>query len=742
MGLALVFLSALTAFACAFTDAPPAPRPAGDHVGDANEQGPAAPVVSDRGDPHDQGAEPTTCAAHNGDLSRQIEHCAALALTDPSLATDAAAASGPWNDPSTWGGSVPADGARVHIANGLTVRVDTLSPSTIEWIRVDGELDFATEVDTELRVGTIVSSPTGRFEIGTAADPVQPSATARVVVVDDGPIDRGEDRLALGRGLVLHGTTAIHGAAKTPFVELAAPARSGHTSIELTSVPSGWSVGDELVLAGVSPDGSGDEVVQLAGIDGTRITLGNPLTNDHVGPRPELRAHVANLSRNVLIESEAEDVQRRGHLMFMHTTNVDVAYARLHRLGRTDKSRPLDDRHVDHLKGAGRVEETTNGQEANVRGRYAVHFHRAGVEGTTAASVRGSVVTESPGWGYVNHSSNVEFVDNVTYNVTGAAFVTEAGDEIGSFLRNISIRSHGDGLEPSHRKLSEDYGQGGNGFWFQGAGVAVEGNVATGATAEAFIFYTWGITEPESGHVWFPARNLPFDSDELDRVPVTMVPITSFRDNLAYGSAIGATVQYHRTGIVLTDEEREATNAKGKGYDVTLVSPYPASRIENLTLWSNGNGIKTNLTQDVVFEDLLVVGTAGEGIGIDGGALNGGLHRFERPEVSGYGVGLLPAMGAEVTVNGGLFDNSEHNILVVGPRNGNDRVNVTGDPVSLGGTSLVTEIDKADGFFAEQKQEAFRKELAALVKAGELSKEEADAKLRAYQVEAKSNRGS
>ena len=152
----------------------------------------------------------------------------------------------------------------------------------------------------------------------------------------------------------------------------------------------------------------------------------------------------------------------------------------------------------------------TDLDEPNVRGRYSVHFHRAGVVDTPAASVRGSVATDNPGWAYVNHSSNVDFVGNVAYDVDGAAFNTESGDEIGSFVDNISIRSHGTGGAPVDRQFLHDFGHAGHGFWFQGPGVTVEGNVATGATGAGFIFYSESLVEPHAGRVWFPAANLPF----------------------------------------------------------------------------------------------------------------------------------------------------------------------------------------------------------------------------------------
>src|SRR5207248_6298728 len=97
-----------------------------------------------------------------------------------------------------------------------------------------------------------------------------------------------------------------------------------------------------------------------------------------------------------------------------------------------------------------------------------------------AVAVRGCVVVNSPGWGFVNHSSNIDMEDNVAFNVAGAAFVTEAGDEIGSFRRNLAVRSVGSGADTVARVKLQDFGHEGDGFWLQGGGVAVEQNVAVG----------------------------------------------------------------------------------------------------------------------------------------------------------------------------------------------------------------------------------------------------------------------
>jgi len=99
--------------------------------------------------------------------------------------------------------------------------------------------------------------------------------------------------------------------------------------------------------------------------------------------------------------------------------------------------------------------------------------------------------------GYVNHNSYVEIEDSVSYDVFGAGFVAEVGNEVGSFRNNFALRSTGSGGLPDNRQFREDdegsiddFGHGGYGFWLQGPGVAVDDNVAAGHRHHGFVYWT------------------------------------------------------------------------------------------------------------------------------------------------------------------------------------------------------------------------------------------------------------
>ena len=74
------------------------------------------------------------------------------------------------------------------------------------------------------------------------------------------------------------------------------------------------------------------------------IFLDRPLTSTTFRHRWSRNSRRQYLTRNVSISSESSVVDRRGHVMFMHNRDVHIANAGFYQLGRTDKSRPINDR--------------------------------------------------------------------------------------------------------------------------------------------------------------------------------------------------------------------------------------------------------------------------------------------------------------------------------------------------------------------------------------------------------------
>ena len=233
--------------------------------------------------------------------------------------------------------------------------------------------------------------------------------------------------------------------------------------------------------------------MRITKIEGGAITIDRPLVYDHDTPRADLFAYVANMTRNITISSEdgeATALNARGHVMFMHSDDVDVRYAAFDDLGRTDKSEPAFD--VGTL--------TTVEADSNIKGRYPLHFHKTGTTDQDDPAIAiGNTISGSPGWGFVQHSSNANFIDNIAFDIFGAAFAAEDGDETGIWQHNMAIKTEGigPGIDEVKGKVRwrlqgrvrHDNGRTGDGFFFAGRLVEAADNVAVNTTF-GFVWMT------------------------------------------------------------------------------------------------------------------------------------------------------------------------------------------------------------------------------------------------------------
>ena len=484
-----------------------------------------------------------------------------LDLVPRSDATHIAVRDGRWEDPSTWeNGEVPVDGARVVIPDDRSVTLATEAGARLEWVRVQGALAFDPTTDTRLLVDTVVTDPGSTLNIGTRGNPVRSDASARLTFIDRGPIDTGWDPNRVSRGLVVMGELSIHGMAQTTWTALDQFPEAGDETLLLPDPPTHWQPGDELVVPGLSPLENQDERVTVASVEGTAVTLDQPLEYDHVPPRAAFDAYVLSLSRNVRLDSETTANSRRGHVM-IHSTETDIRYATFAGLGRTDKSYPF----TNGLHGT-----PPNDVEPNPKARYALHFHITGI-GAAPHLVEGVVVDGSPGWGIVNHHSHATVRESITYDVFGSGFVAEAGDERGAFERNFALRSTGSGERLDSREFREDgepghvddFGHGGHGFWLQGSQVALRDNVAAGHRHHGFAFWNRSLIDrPLEGDEeigdradavpTFPVAFVDGMERLIERraedglVPASHLPLLAFENNTAFACGGGLALTRHQ----------------------------------------------------------------------------------------------------------------------------------------------------------------------------------------------------
>lgn len=468
-------------------------------------------------------------AGYNDVLNMQDQsmmgHHSSLNLVPHSQATHVAIKNGNWFNPSIWqDGEIPGDGADVLIPEGYKVLYGKQSDARLDTIRVDGTLRFRHGSNSKMLIDTFVVSPEGKLIIGTKSAPIKSNKTAQIIFTSDRAIDSEWDSQQISRGLISHGKVTINGADKLDFVTLRGDALTGDNQLVLKlpngmTEPQGWQVGDRLVLGGTDYNHRGsnednsrfqDEVLKITAIDGNKISFVNEdiasgnntvLRFDHKRPEGferELNLYVANTTRNVSFATENGETaptQQRGHVMFMHNPQVMVNNAGFYDLGRTDKNQLIDDP-IQNIDGS-------VGKGTNPRGRYALHFHRTGADNHNgkAAIANGNAVVGSPGWGIAHHDSHAILENNVVFDVVGSGIAAEAGNEIGTWRNNITIKTTGDNNSARNLNLGRnslrnnrfDFGFDGEGYWVQGAGqVAMIDNIAISAASAGVMHYGGG----------------------------------------------------------------------------------------------------------------------------------------------------------------------------------------------------------------------------------------------------------
>lgn len=447
--------------------------------------------------------------------------------------------SGPWSSSATWSSSsVPGEGSRVHIAAGNKVTYDIQSDANIRAVSIAGTLTFLPDRDTQLNVGVLKveasDEPTeGGFdcdahvmepepgklratlEVGTPAEPIAAGHTAliRLVAVE------GQDKQSCPAIVNCGGRMDFHGAALSrTWVKLGTTARKNDSMITLEEPVTDWRVGDRIVITATQLGrdiGQGTDRLQteerfVKSINEAQITLDKPLVNDHLG-EGDFRGEVANLSRNVIVESAAPDGER-GHTMYHRGSTGSISYAEFRHLGKK-----------------------------NVLGRYSLHFHLVG-NTMRGSSVVGASIWDSHNRWLTIHGTNYLVVrDCVGYRSIGHGFYLEDGTEVYNVLdRNLAIQSM-EGKKLPKQVLPFDHNEG-SGFWWSNSLNTFTRNVACENNRYGFRFEA---TQTSAMKMTLPVMQSDGTTAPTD---IRTLPFVRFDDNEAhcdglYGINLGEGVE-------------------------------------------------------------------------------------------------------------------------------------------------------------------------------------------------------
>jgi hypothetical protein len=487
------------------------------------------------------------------------------------------AQSGPWSKPATWeGGKVPAAGARVQVREGHAVTYDVQSDQVIRLLHVAGTLTFARDRDTRLDVGLIkVQSGDNASEEGFDCDahvpdpqPGKPRATLEVGTPDR-PIDAkhtatirlvyvpGMDRESSPAVVTCGGRMDFHGAPLSrTWVKLGTTAKKGDSTVTLGESVTGWKAGDRVILTATSyqtyKDDVGTEERTIKAVDGTKLTLDRPLEVEHLGDGL-YRGEVANLSRNVVIES-ADPRGERGHTMYHRHSAGSISYAEFRHLGKQ-----------------------------GVLGRYSLHYHLCG------DTMRGSYVLGASIWDSGNrwltiHGTNYLVVrDNVGYKSVGHGYFLEDGTEVFNVLdRNLAVGARR-GKRLPKQVLGFDPNNGA-GYWWANSLNTFTRNVAVDNGEYGFRYEA---TASRSSPL---VLNIQQPDGSRKRVDIRTLPFVRFNDNESHSN----------TG-------HYAVNL-GEGVDRVGPDTRHPFIVRNLLIWNSHYGLRPQVPSLLV-ENLRLHGT-------------------------------------------------------------------------------------------------------------------------------------
>jgi hypothetical protein len=346
---------------------------------------------------------------------------------------------GDWSSARTWEPKrVPTAGDRVLISPGTVVRFDAKATPVIRLLQVAGTLRFARDRSTELNVALLKvqggnrctergfacdfhgvnkagepnAVPTGAMptlEVGTLQNPIPAKHMARIRLHFIKGMDE-DDAPAL---VCCSARMELHGAPMNrTWLKLGATAKVGDVKVTVDGAVKGWRVGHSVIVtASKKHSDVGTEERVIKGIDGRVLTLDRPLRAEHFGTG-EFRSEVANLSRNVIIES-ADPEGVRGHTMFHRYSKGGISYARFAHLGKR-----------------------------GVLGRYAIHFHLAGTTMRGSAVVGAAIVDSHNRWITVHGTQYLMVRDCVGYQSVGHGYFLEDGTEVFNLLdRNLGVQA-------------------------------------------------------------------------------------------------------------------------------------------------------------------------------------------------------------------------------------------------------------------------------------------------------------
>ncbi|MFT5522575.1 MAG: hypothetical protein ACI9HK_000519, partial [Pirellulaceae bacterium] len=541
--------------------------------------------------------------------------------------------SGDWSNPKTWEPNrVPKTGDRVIVSRHTRVRYDVSNKFVIRLVQVVGTLHFARDRDTELNVGLLKvqssqhcsesgfacdfahANPAGEpsivpegvmplLEIGTPEAPIPAEFTARIRLHFLAGMDK-DDAPAIA---CCSAQMEIHGAPLSrTWIKLAKSVSPGDSDVSVLEDPSGWKVGDELIVTGSRHKSDGadhhdTEQRRIIRIEGTTLTLDKPLEKDHFGDG-EFRSEVANLSRSVVIES-ADPAGVRGHTVYHWGSRGSISYARFAHLGKR-----------------------------STLGRYPIHFHL--VDDTMrGSSVVGVAVVDSHNRWITVHGTNYMLIrDCIGYQSVGHGFFLEDGTEVYNvFDRNLGVQAR-TGQRLPHQVLEFDPNDGAAFWWANGRNTFIRN------TACENLDYGYRFDSQKSSAF---DSNMPvlMPDGKQKVVDIRTLPIYRFEENESHTEGLYA-MRFSTSHRAAPDTQHPHVLRKLKIWETHygLRAQIPSMLMEDVTINRAEYGIYHPALENHVYRNLKLIDVGSEPFnrGYDDGSTQFGMVAVDGLTFSGF----------------------------------------------------------------------------------------------------------
>lgn len=467
------------------------------------------------------------------------------------------------------------------------------------------------------------------------------------------------------------------------WVKLGETAKAGDITVTLAEPVTGWRVGDRVILTATQlshDNGQGDFATEeriIRALDGARLTLDRPLEVEHRGTG-EYRGEVANLSRNVIVESAPPSpptpLSPRGE---RGASSFPLSPSEGER-GRGEGVRGHTMYHR-HSAGAISYAEFRHLGKEGVLGRYSLHYHLVG------DTMRGSYVIGASIWDSGNrwltiHGTNYLVVrDCVGYRSIGHGFFLEDGTEVYNVLdRNLAVQAL-PGKPLPKQVLPFDHNEGA-GFWWANSQNTFTRNVTCEngrygyrleATPTSRFSLTLPVLQPDGSRKPVDIRTLPF---------------IRFEDNEAhcdglYGFNLGEGV--NRVG---PDERHPFVIRNMKIWELHYAfrPQSPSVLVENMRIHRTAYGVYHPNYDRHVYRNLLISEVAAEPFnrGHDDLSVQYGVLAVDGLTFAGHRFSSMPLIQISDTNATGSAESHFRNVQVIDRRDNNRRalVNLGGGP--------------------------------------------------------------